>query len=58
MSDPRVPAAENARLMRQFGDDLPTMPCLWNRYRRNADLIRRASREATDRRRYTPDQEG
>lgn len=55
MVDARHPAAENARLMRQFGDDLRTMPALWRRYRRNADAIRRASIEAANRRRYTPD---
>ncbi|WP_376957689.1 hypothetical protein ABNQ39_11210 [Azospirillum sp. A26] len=32
--------AENARLMRKFGDELRTMPRLWRTYQNNAARIR------------------
>lgn len=44
--------AENARLMRKFGDDLRTMPALWNRYQSNLLRIRAAEDRAKAKRRY------
>ncbi len=51
---PSVRAAlDNARLMRQFGDDLPKMPALLKRYRQNLDVIAVATKQAADRRRVS-----
>ena len=44
--------AENARLMRQFGDDLRTMPALWSRYQANLIRIQSAQDRAAAKRRY------
>ncbi|CCD02910.1 hypothetical protein FBZ85_106149 [Azospirillum brasilense] len=37
--------AENARLMREHGDDLPKRPDLWKRYQTNRATIQRAEQE-------------
>ncbi|RJF81106.1 hypothetical protein D3877_12855 [Azospirillum cavernae] len=44
-------AFENARLMRQFGDDLPKMPALFDRYRSNLAVMAADAQHAADRRR-------
>lgn len=49
---PSIRAAfENARLMRQFGDELPKMPAMLKQYRQNLDIIAIATKQAADRRR-------
>ena len=44
--------AENARLMRKFGDELRTMPALWSRYQANLIRIQSATDRAKAKRSY------